>query len=63
MPLFFVTILLLYAWITPNTYVTVDIQANAGFEGTINWIQLEFGDVFTGYSQGPLTYVSPVNSL
>lgn len=48
---------------TSNTYVTVDIQANAGFEGTINWIQLEFGDVFTGYSQGPLTYVSPVNSL
>lgn len=51
-----------YSSSTSYTYVTVNIQANAGFEGTINWIQLEFGDVFTGYSQGPSTYVNPVIS-
>ena len=40
-----------------NGISNVVITLKAGFEGTINWIQLEEGSVFTGYSAGPSEYV------
>ena len=29
---------------------------HSGFEGVLNWVQIEQGDVFTGFGQGPATY-------
>ena len=36
------------------------VRFKTGFEGTINWVQLEQGSIFTGYAEGPAEYVSPV---
>ena len=33
------------------------------FEGVLNWVQLEVGDVFTGYAQGSTSYTSPFSNL
>lgn len=32
-----------------GTHTSLTIQVKAGFEGTVNWVQVEKGDVFTGY--------------
>lgn len=39
---------------TQNSVVIFTLKIEPGFEGVINWIQLELGNIFTGFSEGPV---------
>ena len=45
-----------------NGFLRQFIGLQPGFEGIVNWIQLEEGNIFTGYAQGPLTYSNPLDA-